>query len=240
MANVVSSLFYSFFLVVFLYSPSISADLVTSHQIDELVHLAIDGSNEKFLNYVKEEKLLNKTDKDGHSPLFAAMFGPPELTDEVLKLGALLEHKDNLGFTPLISAALLGYPQVSNTLLDKGANIEARNKDGQTALMISVLGLAANQVDISAAGDNRWHNRWEEVVKLLLERGANVNTTDNRGVSPLFIAIFSQDYLLFRMLINAGASVNHKLPSGVSMLRFAKIGSSSEVVDLLISHGAEL
>jgi len=240
MANVVSSLLCSFFLVVILYSPSISADLVTSQQIDELVYLAIDGSNEKFLNYVKDEELLYKADKDGHSPLFAAMFGPPELVHELLKLGASLEHQDNLGFTPLISAALLGYPQVSNKLLDRGANIEARNKDGQTSLMISVLGLAANQVDINATGDSHWHNRWEEVVKLLLERGANVNTTDNRGVSPLFIAIFSQDYLLCRLLINAGASVNHKLPSGVSMLRFAKIGSSPEVVDLLISHGAEL
>lgn len=240
MANVVSSLFFSFFLLIFLYCPPIFADLVVNQQIDELVYLAMDGDDEKFLNYVREEELLNKTDKDGHSPLFAAMFGPPELTAKLLDLGAALEKKDKLGFTPLISAALLGYPQVTNVLLDKGANIEARNNDGQTALTISVLGLSANQADMSAAGDNRWHNRWEQVIKLLLERGADVNSVDARGVSPLFIAIFSQDYLLCSVLVKAGANINHKLPSGVSMLRFAKIGSSPEVVDLLIANGAKL
>ena len=124
-------------------------------------------------------------------------------------------------------------------MLGKGADLEARNNDGQTALMISVLGLAANQVDMSAAGDNRWHNRWEQVINVLLERGADVNTVDNRGVTPLFIAIFSQDYLLCKVLIEAGANINHKLPSGVSLLRFAKVGSSTEVVDLLVANGAE-
>ena len=240
MANVVSSLFFSFLFLIFLYCPPIVADLAVNQHIDELVYLAMEGNNEKFLDHVKEKELLNKTDQDGHSPLFAAMFGSPGLVDELLQQGAPLEQKDNLGFTPLISAALLGYPQVTNKLLDKGANIEARNKEGQTALMISVLGHAANQADMSAAGDNRWHNRWEQVVSALLNRGADVNVIDNRGASPLFVAIFSQDYLLCRVLIEAGADINHKLPSGVSMLRFAKIGSSQEVVDLLITNGAQM
>ena len=240
MANVVSSIIFSFLFLSFLYTSPLFADLIIDEHIDELVYLAMDGNDEKFVNYVKQGELINKTDKDGHSPLFAAMFGSPALTDEMLQLGAPLEQKDKMGFTPLMSAALLGYPQVTNILLAKGANIEARNKDGQTALMISVLGLAANQADMSAAGDNRWHNRWEKVISLLLSRGADVNTVDHRGASLLFIAIFSQDYLLCRVLINSGANINHKLPSGVSMLRFAKIGSSSEVIDLLIAHGAKL
>ncbi|WP_455207870.1 ankyrin repeat domain-containing protein [Kaarinaea lacus] len=200
----------------------------------------MDGDKEEFVHYVKQQGLLNIADKDGHSPLFAAMFGPPDITNEMLKLGAPLEQQDNLGFTPLISASLLGYPQAVDKLLGKGANIEARNNDGQTALLISVLGMAVNQGDTSATADNRWHNNWGQVINLLLERGADVNTLDNRGVSPLFIAIFSQDYQLCRSLIGAGANINHKLPNGVSMLRFAKIGSSPAIVDLLIAKGAEM
>jgi len=63
---------------------------------------------------------------------------------------------------------------------------------------------------------------------------------DHRGVSPLFMAIFSQDYALCRRLIKAGADVNHKLPSGVSMLQFAKVSSTKAVMDLLIANGAKL
>ena len=172
--------------------------------------------------------------------LVPAMFGPPELSSEILNLGSSIEQKDKLGFTPLLSAALLGYPQVVANLLDRGASIEAKNADGQTALMLSVLGIATNQVDMNAVGDNRWHNHWDQVVELLIHRGANVNATDNRGVSPLFMAIFSQDYRLCRTLIKTGANINHKLPSGVSLLRFAKISSSQEILDLLVAHGANL
>ncbi|WP_455365762.1 ankyrin repeat domain-containing protein [Kaarinaea lacus] len=222
------------------FSAPIFADLIVDQHIDELVSLASNGDKEKFVSYVKQQDLLSTADKDGHSPLFAAMFGPPELTGAMLELGAPLEHQDKLGFTPLISASLLGYPQAVDKLLQKGAQIEARNFDGQTALLISVLSLAVNQGDTSAVADNRWHNNWQDVITLLLEQGADVNTVDKRGVSPLFVAIFAQDYQLCRSLIKAGANINHKLPNGVSMLRFAKIGSSPAIVDLLVANGAEI
>ncbi len=236
----VSRLVVSSIVLTILFAPPVFADLIVDQHIDELVSLATDGDIEKFVSYVKQGELLNTADKDGHSPLFAAMFGPPELTNKILELGAPIEQKDALGFTPLISASLLGYPQVVDKLLEKGANIEARNTDGQTALLISVLGLSVNQGDTSATADIRWHNQWEQVIRVLLERGADVNSVDNRGVSPLFIAIFSQDYELCRSLIEAGANINHKLPNGVSMLRFARIGSSPAIVDLLSSSGAKM
>lgn len=240
MAYAVLRLFFLPVVVFSLYSTSVFADLMVDQHINKLVDMAVNGDKEQFLQLVKDENLINKKDAQGHTPIYAALFGPPELSNDLLDLGASLEQKDNLGFTPLISAALLGYPQAVSDLLNRGANIEARNSDGQTALMISVLGLATNQGDTSAASDNHWHNRWAKVIDVLIRHGADVNTMDERGVSPLFMAIFSQDYELCRALIEAGANTNHKLPSGVSLLRFAKISSSRDIVDMLIAHGAKL
>lgn len=223
-----------------LYPPLSFSDLSVDQHINGLVDLAIEGDNKNFVDYVIKNELTDQPDKDGHTPVFAAMFGPPGLVNDVLDLGASIEYRDNLGYTPLISAALLGYPQAVDTLLKKGADINARNNDGQTAIMVSVLGKSANQVDVNATGDNQWHNNWEKVIDILLNSGANANAVDYRGVSPLFMAIFSQDYALCRRLIKAGADVNHKLPSGVTMLQFAKVSSSKAVIDLLLAHGAHL
>lgn len=230
--------------LLFLYAVSVlwplelSADLLTDRHIDDLVTLAKDGSNDKFVSYLHREKLLKQADKDGHTPLYAAMFGEPQLTQTVLQLGAPLEQRDNLGYTPLMAASLLGYPQVAKILLDKGADIEARNNDGQTALLVSVLGTTANYVDLDAVKKSKWHNHWGQVTRLLLKKGADVNAADKRGATPLFLAIFSQDVELCRELIKAGADTNYQLPNGVSMLRFARTVSSKKVVDLLIHHGA--
>lgn len=235
----------TFSLSIVFYAPVGYSDLAANssksvdQQINGLVDLALDGNDRTFVDYVRKNNLIGKPDQDGHTPVFAAMFGSPGLLNDVIELGASLESKDNLGYTPLISAALLGYPQAVDTLIQRGADINARNDDGQTAILVSVLGLSTNNVDNNATADNQWHNRWDKVVDILIKNGADINAVDHRGVSPLFMAIFAQDYALCRQLIKAGANVNHKLPSGVSMLQFAKVSSSRAVIDLLIANGAK-
>jgi ankyrin repeat protein len=238
MTQIIRSLCLLFPLCLFLPSYA-SADLLADRHINELVVLAKGGESNRFLDYLQREKLLGRVDRDGHTPLYAAMFGEPKLTRAVLQMGAPLEQQDRLGYTPLMAASLLGYPQAAKTLIDRGADLEARNNDGQTALLVSVLGTTANYVDLDAAGENPWHNRWGQVTQLLLERGADVNAADKRGATPLFLAIFSQDMDLCRTLIKAGADVNHELPNGVSMLRFARTISSKQVVELLLTNGAK-
>lgn len=216
------------------------ADLRTNQQMDDLVSLAIDGDNTTFINYVKQHELLRRADKDGHTPLFAAMFGEPELVDRVLELGAPLEHKDTAGFTPLIAAAMLGYPQAVNKLIERGADLEAKNNNGQTALIVSVLSLSVNQTDMDAPSYSKQHNRWETVIKTLVEHGADVNAVDEQGASALFFAIFSGDVALCNYLIHAGADVRHQLPNGISLLRFARAESKTTIVRLLEQQLASL
>ena len=171
----------SLLLILAFFSPNAFCDLSINNSqkpsidqhINGLVDMAVDGKNENFIEYVKSNDLIDQPDKDGHTPVFAAMFGPPGLVNDVLDLGASIEYRDNLGYTPLISASLLGYPQAVELLISKGADVNARNEDGQTAIMVSVLGLSANQVDMNASGDNQWHNRWANVVDILLQNGAD-------------------------------------------------------------------
>lgn len=104
--------------------------------------------------------------------------------------------------------------------LDDGAAANARDAKGNTPLM-----LAAVYSDVSC-------------VKLLLERGAEVNVTNNAGATPLIRATFDYDKL--HLLLHHGADVNSRSALGNSALMLAaRPANSHRAVGLLLSHGAD-
>lgn len=104
------------------------------------------------------------------------------------------------------------------------------------------LGADANEFDcptsycwtpiVSAAAANRL-----EAVRLLLERGADVNKKLKRGPTALLIASFHGDIEMVRLLLANGADVNADC-EGDTALSWAKQKGHPEVVNLLIASGA--
>ena len=84
-------------------------------------------------------------------------------------------------------------------------------------------------------------------VRLLLDRGAEVNAVDPFGRSALMYAVASDllDTGVVKLLIERGADVNakdtHKLgsDSGLSVLDIAKSHGNTPIVDLLVKAGAK-
>jgi ankyrin repeat protein len=119
------------------------------------------------------------------------------------------------GATPLVLAAWAGDAEVMRLLAANGADPELRTTDNTTALMIAAglgryaaesrvterqaldtvaLALALGN-DVNArndAGNTALHGaayiKSNAIVQLLVERGAEVNSTNNRGQTPLTIA----------------------------------------------------
>lgn len=116
-----------------------------------------------------------------------------------------------------VSAALAGKTSAVAAFLDKyPASISVKNERGRTAL-------------ISAADFGR-----ESTVKLLLERGAAVDLTDNSGRSALSHADTPP---IAEMLIKKGADVNLKDRHGRPPLVHAE---TTAMIDVLLKHGAEI
>jgi ankyrin repeat protein len=90
----------------------------------------------------------------------------------LLERGVNIESINEDGFTPLRSAARRGDMSPVETLLDRGANINASTPDRY----FTALHLAA-------------YNCYEEVVKSLVRRGANVLAEDSEGLTPLDVAL---------------------------------------------------
>ena len=72
-------------------------------------------------------------------------------------------------------------------LLEKGADVNAANNDGLTPLHIVVQKYQRfrERLELRDRKTSRTLERYEEIVKLLLENGVDVNAQDKEGRTPL-------------------------------------------------------
>lgn len=76
-----------------------------------------------------------------------------------------------------------------------------------------------------------------EVVKVLVEFGADVNATDENNMTPLYNAA-ARDFEMVKTLIELGADVNNAQPNGVA-LHNAVSWESIEIAEYLLANGAD-
>jgi ankyrin repeat protein len=81
------------------------------------------------------------------------------------------------------------------------------------------------------------HNH-PELVKLLLDYGANINTCTNAGETPLHGAITAHHLSMVKLLLDNDADINASLASGQTPLRLAVIKGYADIVELLLTRGA--
>jgi ankyrin repeat protein len=79
-----------------------------------------------------------------------------------------------------------------------------------------------------------------ETVKLLLEKGADVNARDNEGWHPLQLAAKRGDVEIVKLLLGNGADVNATNNYGVTALESAAYRGYLNVVKLLLEKGADV
>ena len=75
-----------------------------------------------------------------------------------------------------------------------------------------------------------------EAVKLLLDKGAEVNAKNKDGKTALLVA---SNLEVVKLLLDKGADVNVKDKNGGTALREASWRSDNEMVNLLKAYGAK-
>jgi|GEM_PF-2068094 ankyrin repeat protein len=80
-----------------------------------------------------------------------------------------------------------------------------------------------------------------DIVKLLLEKGANVDATNEYGKTALMFAIALDRTDLIKILLENGANINARDSNGDTVLMLASsYGCSSDIVKLLLERGADI
>ncbi|MCS6830017.1 MAG: ankyrin repeat domain-containing protein [bacterium] len=103
-----------------------------------------------------------------------------------------------------------------------GVGVDTRTRSGETPLMMAARSGCAY------------------LVADFIERGANVNATDNRGITPLFNAAVAGDVKSVRLLLRAGANPNIAMKHWqvTPLMRAAERGHI-QVVRELLAAGAD-
>jgi hypothetical protein len=181
----------------------------------------------------------------------ASCFGIPALVETILNKKGLinkvkrrldLNKKDSFGGTALYWAARSGHEAVVRLLLENGADIKAKAQDGWTALSgaaweghkavlqpllekkYKYKGTALHRA--SLVGD-------EIIIRLLLEKRADVEAKVNNGTTALHWAAAGGHDTVARLLLEKGADVKAKNNNGTTALHLAAARGHDTMVRLL-------
>ncbi|MDD5456106.1 MAG: ankyrin repeat domain-containing protein [Candidatus Margulisbacteria bacterium] len=190
----------------------------------EWIEAASNGDLETVKSFIHKRIPIEMKDDNGRTALPTAVFnGHKEIVELLIKNGADVNTIDNTGTTPLMWAAFRGYTEIVDLLLEKNADVKARSIWGTTALM---------QV---ANGNNDLN-----LLKKLIDFGAEVNMQNNKGETALFCAVKCAKREMIAELARCGAKVNAKTKSGFSPMLRASLAGMPAVVRLLIRLKANL
>ena len=80
---------------------------------------------------------------------------------------------------------------------------------------------------------------YTEIIKLLLEKGADANVKVKDGSLPLTTAVLQGRTEIVKLLLEHKADANVKTSDGVTVLAFAKNNGYIEIAQLLENAGAK-
>ena len=161
---------------------------------------------------------------EGQTALMAvARTGNVEAAKLLVSRGANVNARETWGGqSALMWAAARRHPEMMRFLLSKGADIDARSAVRDYQRRITAEGRAK---DLNTGGLTPLlyaaRENCIECVKVLIERGADIDLPDPDGFAPLTIAMLNNNWDIARLLIEAGADVNQWDIYGQSPLHVA-------------------
>ena len=163
---------------------------------------------------------------DNFTPLFAASVpGQVDIMRWLLDHGADANVRGEERFTPLFEAVHTTNLEAVQVLLEHNADINAQNIEGKTPLYWVLSDCSSKE-------------RFVDMVRQLLELGADPNICNNDHTTPLHEASSLGLLEAARLLLSHGAKVDEKDGEGKTPFQVAASKGHDDLMKLLVVHGA--
>jgi uncharacterized protein len=194
---------------------------------EKLIQAAEQGDTARVLELLQQGADINARDAQGRTPVMAATYGNRiEMVAALIKAGADVNLRDDRLNNPFLYAGAEGLLEILKLTYEAGADPTLTNRYGGIALIpaserghvevvnylleyttshvnhVNNLGWTALLEAIILSDGGPKH---QEIVRLLIEHGADVNLADGEGMTPLAHAKAKGYQEIQELLETAGA-----------------------------------
>ncbi|XP_077076981.1 CARD- and ANK-domain containing inflammasome adapter protein [Siphateles boraxobius] len=223
------------------------ADLhATDHTSKTPLHLAAQNQHESTVKtlVLEEKKSLKNQTTVLH---MAAIEDEAKLAEVLLRNGALVDTRDGQRKTALYHAVRHGNEKTAAVLLKAGAQVDSvivdaafeLNRKSLLSLFLRYVQMSMSQNEMNSALFKAVRRNLDGVVAALIDHGADVNSFNELGYTPVLLAAELGNVEALKVLVSKKARLDERLPNQISALHLAIQSGSMQIAQILLDKGTD-
>lgn len=222
------------------------------------LHIAAKNGNLRIVEALISKGVdINAMDDTNITSLFiAAALGYDAIVQVLISNGAKINLQSTEGTTPLQIAASFGYTNVVKILLDNKANVTIRDNKNRIAVELAIARghlkvvqtmIEHEQFHIHAKSSDDFtllhiaaQNGDLEIIKILVNNGADVHARNRQGSKPIHIAAREDHIVVVEYFLGSGFHIQDEGAALNSLLHYAVSTGKIKSAKYLIEQNADV